>query len=202
MPLPKGFRHSEETKRRIGLANSISLKGRKLSLKHRKKIGASLLGRKISDKQKKFLSESRIGKNNPMYGKKLSDDRKKQISKASSGKKNYFYGKYFIGEKNHNWRGGVTSLNEKIRKSSQYIRYRNAGFKRDNYTCQICYLRGAELNFDHFPKTFSSIIVENKIKSLRDARLCKELWDLNNGRTLCIDCHKKTDTYGGRTRIR
>ena len=22
---------------------------------------------------------------------------------------------------------------------------------------------------------------------------------IDNGRTLCIDCHKKTDTYGGRT---
>lgn len=30
---------------------------------------------------------------------------------------------------------------------------------------------------------------------------CEELWDLNNGRTLCIDCHKKTETWGGKTKI-
>ena len=34
------------------------------------------------------------------------------------------------------------------------------------------------------------------IKSVDDARKCDELWDTNNGRTLCRDCHRKTDTYG------
>ena len=24
----------------------------------------------------------------------------------------------------------------------------------------------------------------------------KKLWDINNGRTLCRDCHMKTDTWG------
>ena len=35
----KGRKHSKESKVKIGIANSIALRGRKLSLEHRKKIG-------------------------------------------------------------------------------------------------------------------------------------------------------------------
>jgi len=34
------------------------------------------------------------------------------------------------------------------------------------------------------------------ILSKEEALSCDELWNINNGRTLCIGCHKKTDTYG------
>jgi 5-methylcytosine-specific restriction endonuclease McrA len=27
-------------------------------------------------------------------------------------------------------------------------------------------------------------------------------FDVNNGRTLCVPCHRKTDTYGGRSRAK
>ena len=30
---------------------------------------------------------------------------------------------------------------------------------------------------------------------MEKAKKCKELWDINNGETLCIACHKKTDSY-------
>lgn len=36
---------------------------------------------------------------------------------------------------------------------------------------------------------------EEKLESLLEY---EELWDIKNGRTLCKDCHKLTDTYGGR----
>jgi hypothetical protein len=42
---------------------------------------------------------------------------------------------------------------------------------------------------------FSEILKEYNVKTLDDAHKCKELWDINNGRTLCINCHKLTDTY-------
>jgi len=42
---------------------------------------------------------------------------------------------------------------------------------------------------------FGIILKENNIKTFEEALLCEELWNINNGRTLCIKCHKKTDTY-------
>ena len=76
---------------------------------------------------------------------------------------------------------GKTSLFKKIRKSFKYKQWRKSVFERDNYTCQDCGRRGGELNADHI-KPFA---------------LFPELrFDLDNGRTLCIDCHKKTGTWG------
>lgn len=36
---------------------------------------------------------------------------------------------------------------------------------------------------------------EYNIKNYNEALLCEELWNINNGRTLCLPCHKTTDTY-------
>lgn len=58
--------------------------------------------------------------------------------------------------------------------------WRKAIFERDKYTCQICEKVGGNLQADHI---------------LPYASFPEYRWDLNNGRTLCIDCHKNTDTY-------
>lgn len=95
----------------------------------------------------------------------------------NKGKKNI----HFIGEKNPNWKGGVTVINEKIRKSIEYKQWREAVYKRDNYTCQDCGdSQGGNLEADHI-KPFAYY------PELR--------FDIDNGKTLCKDCHKKTDTY-------
>ena len=36
---------------------------------------------------------------------------------------------------------------------------------------------------------------DNNIKTLEEAIRCPELWDINNGRTLCNTCHNKTKRY-------
>lgn len=72
---------------------------------------------------------------------------------------------------------------EQIRKSPEYAKWRTAIFKRDNYTCVWCGQIGGTLNADHI-KPFSLFI------ELR--------FNLSNGRTLCINCHRKTDSYGAR----
>lgn len=54
---------------------------------------------------------------------------------------------------------------------------------------------GDNLNVDHII-SFIEILKVWKIKTLEDALNCPDLWDINNGRTLCLDCHRKTDTYG------
>jgi len=67
-------------------------------------------------------------------------------------------------------------------------------YKRDNYVCVLCKSR-KDLEVDHI-KRYLNIVNENNIKTTEDARNCKELWDISNGRTLCRECHRKTDTYG------
>ena len=43
---------------------------------------------------------------------------------------------------------------------------------------------------------YQNVCINNA--SREEALECTELWDLENGRTLCVPCHKLTDTYGGR----
>ena len=82
-------------------------------------------------------------------------------------------------------------MNKIIRHCDLYNLWRVSVFMRDNYVCQNCKKRGSEtLHADHI-KLFSSIMKENSIFSYEDAVNCKELWDLDNGRTLCFPCHRE-----------
>lgn len=104
------------------------------------------------------------------------------------------------GENNPNWKGGKTKLSTQIRMSSEYSFWRMSIFRRDNWTCQICGAKNKKgekyiFDADHI-HPFSKIIDEQNITSMEEAISCKQLWDIDNGRTLCRECHKKTDTYG------
>lgn len=50
----------------------------------------------------------------------------------------------------------------------------------------------------HHIKSFISLLRKYKVKTLLQAIKCKELWDVNNGLTLCEKCHSLTDGYKGR----
>ena len=100
-----------------------------------------------------------------------------------------------MGKNHPNWKGGITKIAEKIRKSGAYMEWRRSILLRDNFICLTCNVRGGRLNVDHYPKTFSQIIHEYKINSLEKAINCNELWETSNGRTLCEPCHKLTPTY-------
>lgn len=90
-----------------------------------------------------------------------------------------------LKEKNGSWKGGITPINLSIRTSYEYTNWRKAVFERDNYTCQLCLSRGVPIHADHI-KAFS---------------LFPELrFELPNGRTLCVPCHKKTENYAGRAK--
>jgi len=88
------------------------------------------------------------------------------------------------GSDNPNWRGGVTSINESIRKSKLYKLWRKTVFKRDGWTCVLCDYRS------HKPKDIHADHVK-PFSLFPELRL-----NVDNGRTLCVDCHKKTPTYG------
>ena len=94
---------------------------------------------------------------------------------------------------NPRWKGGITSLNEQVRHSFKYRQWRSDCFTRDDFTCQRCGERGVILSVDHYPKTFSAIMEEYKIKTLEEALNCEEMWNINNGMTVCWNskCHPR-----------
>lgn len=88
-------------------------------------------------------------------------------------------------------------LRSLLRRCSVYNRWRTRVFKRDDYTCLICGIRGGKLHADHI-KPFLKVMLENNINTYEDAVRCKKLWGIKNGRTLCKSCHYKTDTFGSK----
>lgn len=79
--------------------------------------------------------------------------------------------------------GRKTDERKLIRHRIEYKTWRTSVFERDDYTCQECGERGGELNADH----------------IKPWSLYEELrYSIENGRTLCVRCHRKTETYGGK----
>ncbi len=81
-----------------------------------------------------------------------------------------------------------------IRTCFKYRQWRSDVFTRDNFTCKKCNKRGGDIEAHHV-KPVCFIIKENNLKSLEDAESCEELWNINNGQTLCVECHRKTFNY-------
>ena len=97
---------------------------------------------------------------------------------------------------------GLTPLLHLLRGQKIYHDWRIAVFERDNFTCQECGVKSGNgkavvLNADHI-KPVALILLENNITTLEEIMNCMDLWLVENGRTLCIDCHKNTDTFGGK----
>ena len=82
------------------------------------------------------------------------------------------------GDKNSNWKGGKTPEILSERTSQRYNNWRDSVYAKDWYTCQCC---GKSKNINrnaHNLKNFSSNI--------------EERYNINNGITLCEDCHYST----------
>lgn len=82
--------------------------------------------------------------------------------------------KLLSGEEHPNWKGGVSSENEKVRGSRRYSKWRSSVFERDGYTCQCCGIYGGELEAHHIHDFANNI---------------EERMDIDNGITLCKKCH-------------
>lgn len=88
-----------------------------------------------------------------------------------------------------------TELNQLIRTYPFYKNWVKLVFERDNYTCKDCGKKGDYIQAHHI-KPLSLILFENGIiecnfENLQKALQLDELWDINNGKTLCLKCHKK-----------
>jgi predicted restriction endonuclease len=93
--------------------------------------------------------------------------------------------KRWSGSGNPRWKGGVTKKEKAIRNSIHFRLWRESVFARDNWTCQECGERGIYLEAHHI-KAFA------KFPEFRFA--------IDNGLTLCRECHSLTDNYKGRSK--
>lgn len=85
------------------------------------------------------------------------------------------------------WKGGITKIRTKIWYSSKYKEWRTSVFERDNYTCQICGKIGCKLEAHHIIPVSNFL---NEGISYKDAMNIEEIFDINNGQTLCKECHR------------
>lgn len=136
--------------------------------------------RKIKEKRafQEFSEETRRKLSVARKGKTFTKEHRHKISSALKG------------EKSPNWKGGITPLMMKIRNQLQCREWRKSTFVRDDYTCRKCGKRGSTILNAHHIIPFSVIVEKNNITTLEQAIDTVELWDVNNGITLCINCHK------------
>lgn len=183
-----GRKHINETKLKISIAN----KGRKQSEAEKQKRREAHLGKKykpMSKEGRDNIRKAHLGLTYPTasvvkkgihyspsteFKKGLEPWIKGRHHTKESNQKN---GRAHIGlmakEKHWNWKGGISSEELKIRKSSKYNSWRNKVLKRDKETCQIC---GSEIN-----------IIAHHIKNFSDNLNLR--FNINNGIALCRSCH-------------
>lgn len=111
------------------------------------------------------------------------------------------------GDKSNLWKGGINNLTNQIRGCFEYGIWKSEVFCRDDYTCQECGDNGGGNLNSHHIKRFSDILKEflreyNRFSPVDDKEILvrlslsyKPFWDINNGITLCEECHSKTDSY-------
>lgn len=170
----KGRVLSEEWRRKIGNAN----KGKKRSDEIRKQISEKQKGKRLSEETKRKLSENnkgrkvseetrrKIGLANSvaLKGRKLSKEHiKKMMNRKASIETKKKLSELRKGEKHHNWQGGITPINAKIRNSFEVKLWKKVCLERDDFTCQKTGERGGDLvvhhinNFADFPELRTTI---------------------------------------------
>lgn len=92
---------------------------------------------------------------------------------------------YPKGEKHPNWHGGKIPLKIGMRKWKEYKVWKKKVFERDDYTCQNCSISDKQKN--------PIIIQAHHIKSV--LTFPELMFDVDNGKTLCLNCHALTDNF-------
>lgn len=144
--------------------------------------------------------KSKEGKPTWNKGKKMSKAFCEKISKIKKD--------FLSNPENHwNWQGGKTSLYAALRNSELSFKWKQDVKKRDNFTCQRCGDSTSNNLESHHIKPFSQILKEflsfyNQFSPIEDREILLRLsiswpdfWKLENGKTLCKECHKKTESY-------
>lgn len=99
--------------------------------------------------------------------------------------RNKHYSIIMKGESSHFWNGGKTKESKLKKASAEYGQWRTAVFERDGYTCQQCGKRTRDLEAHHIKE---------------QSRYPELIFDVDNGVTLCHECHSQTENYGYKAR--
>lgn len=169
--MPKGV---YERTPEILLSLGMSRKGRKFTPAHKQAIADGHKGLGLSSNTKVKIGLANKGKQKPDSWVTwwVDNIRSKQI-----------------GDKSPHYKGGITPLSKIIRDLKKYDEWRLSVYQRDNFTCKKCGRVGGRLNAHH-KKPFAQILQDNNITNYYDAINCDELWDVDNGITLCEhSCH-------------
>jgi len=133
--------------------------------------------------KEKLLHSIRKDKNNSCWC--------KIIRNTPKWKNNWMYWKKWILHPNY-WKRKYNHIwnmwfNQYIRNSSEYRNWRTNCFQRDNYTCQLSWIKWWELVVHHL-NPFSIIISD-----LDDSNFlwCEKLFDINNWITISREIHNK-----------
>lgn len=160
-----------------------SMAGRKHSAETKAKMRLAWETKKFSDAAwANMMGGLKLG-HGWFKGKPRSEEVKKKISKGQKGNRNSPATEFKRGrggELSPNWKGGVTPINTLLRGSEEYKKWRTLVFERDNFTCVVCGKTGYIQA--HHIKSFG------KYPELR--------FDVDNGATMCKECHMETDNYG------
>jgi len=148
----------------------------------------------ITDAQKRGLSLGRKKGTNHRTGYKHNESSKR---KAAESHKRYWRehpeeakarGAKTRGPNHYNWKGGSTRLNTSIRRMTEHRKWMDDVKKRDG-RCLEC---GSTDDLEsHHKIELAILIAEHGIKNRTEARQCGELWNIDNGETLCQRCHCK-----------
>lgn len=152
-----------------------------------------------------------VRKKGNIKGKKLvfvnPKERSNKISKALTGKKRAPFSDEWKKNMSKSRDKGLVSLNMSIRNLSEYYVWKREVFKKDNNKCQECNETKKELEAHHikpfylilheFLKQFPSLTPLKNKKELQElARSYKPFWEVNNGKTVCYDCHDIIEKKG------
>lgn len=130
-------------------------------------------GRKYNPKNTKYTNKGTLYRNLfvPVSDETRIKQRLKKLNK--------------IGNLSNGWIDGRCKENKLLRSRDEYKQLRKNVFKRDNYTCQICYKTKTYIQMDHIKEWCN-------YPELR--------FEITNCRTLCLECHKKTPNFGNKAK--
>ena len=172
MTRQKGFKHSEETKRKIGLANAIALKGNKQSQETIKKRASKLRGKKRPKFSKKWIENMRKSHLGKIHFGSFKKGHKINIGGNKGGFKK--------GSKPWNYIDGRSKLLPPSRYGKDWKKIRTRILIRDDYKCKNCGSHKSEVKFMDVHHIIPFLISFNNSE--------------NNLIVLCRRCHMKIET--------